>query len=429
MAGLRLPAHSREEAQESLDELAALARASGARVVSRALQSRARVDGRTFLGSGKAAELKEEAQRRGANLVILDHDLSPAQGRNLEKILDLKVLDRTELILDIFARRAHTPVAKLQVEVAQLEYLLPRLTRLWEHLSRTGGGIGTRGPGETQLEVDRRRIRDRLARLKRRLDGTGRRLEIQRNLHADVFRIALVGYTNTGKSTLMHALTRADVERRDRLFETLDATTRSLDLGPGFHATLTDTVGFVQRLPHSLVEAFRATLAEVAGADLLLHVQDVSSARLDAQRRSVDEVLAEIGARDIPQIAVLNKADRLDAGTLDGVRRRVEADTATVVLSALEGTGLDELREAIRSRLRRDWLEVTGLCPAGAGEVIARLRAVAEMLEETHEGGALRLRFRIDRAEFHRLAARYASRAPGLFAAEPPGASPSDPGI
>jgi GTP-binding protein HflX len=424
---LRLPGRSREEAEESLSELSALARASGARVAGRALQSRARVDGRTFLGSGKARELKDESARLGANLVVLDHDLSPAQARNLEEILDLKVLDRTELILDIFARRARTPVAKLQVEVAQLEYLLPRLTRLWEHLSRTGGGIGTRGPGETQLEVDRRRIRDRLSRLKARLDRTGERLAIQRNLHADVFRVALVGYTNTGKSTLMHRLTKADVERRDRLFETLDATTRVLDLGPGFRATLTDTVGFVQRLPHSLVESFRATLAEVAGADLLLHVQDVSSARREHQRASVDAVLAEIGAREIPQISVLNKSDRLDPAALAGVRSRAAAAPLAVVVSALDGAGMEDLRETIRNRLRRGWLEVAGTCPAREGELLARIRAVGEVLEEAPEHDVVHLRLRVEPSEWRRLAARYAGRAPQLFGEEPIGTAPADP--
>lgn len=415
VAGLRLPAQTRQEAEESLDELAALTRASGARVAGRALQSRARVDGRTYLGKGKAAELKEEASRLGANLIVLDHDLSPAQGRNLEEILALKVLDRTELILDIFARRASTPVAKLQVEVAQLEYLLPRLTRLWEHLSRTGGGIGTRGPGETQLEVDRRRIRDRLTRLKRHLDDTGERLEIQRNLHADVFRVALVGYTNTGKSTLMHALTSADVERRDRLFETLDATTRVLGLGPGFRATLTDTVGFVQRLPHTLVESFRATLAEVAGADLLLHVQDVSSPRIEAQRDSVNAVLAEIGAEKVPQIAVWNKSDRLEPHAREGIRRRAGADPGTVLVSALEGEGLEELREAVRVRLREGWLEAEGTLPNEAGDVLARIRAIGEVLEARPVRSGLKLRVRMPPAEWGRLAARYADRAPDLF--------------
>ncbi|MFN8177555.1 MAG: GTPase HflX [bacterium] len=426
MAGLRLPGTSRDDAEESLDELAALVRASGARVAGRALQSRARVDGRTYLGKGKAAELKEDAARLGANLIVLDHDLSPAQGRNLEEILELKVLDRTELILDIFARRAHTPVAKLQVEVAQLEYLLPRLTRLWEHLSRTGGGIGTRGPGETQLEVDRRRIRDRLTRLKQRLTRTGRQLEVQRNLHGDVFRVALVGYTNTGKSTLMHALTSADVDRRDRLFETLDATTRILDLGAGYRATLTDTVGFVQRLPHTLVESFRATLAEVVSADLLLHVHDISSRHRDMQSASVEAVLKEIGAAEIPQISIWNKCDRLEATVLEGFRRRADAEAAAVLVSALDGDGIDDLRAAIRARLRRGWLEVEGVVPLAEGEILARLRAAGEVLEETTLRTGRRVRVRLAPAEWQRLSARFGKRAPGLFRGDPPAESAED---
>ncbi len=311
VVGLRLPDMLRADCEESLEELASLGRASGSRVVHRVLQSRPRVDGRTFIGAGKAEELKEDAERLGANLIIVDHDLSPAQARNLEKITDLKVLDRTELILDIFARRARTPQAKLQVEVAQLEYLLPRLTRLWEHLGRLGGGIGTRGPGETQLEVDRRRIRERLARLKRRLRKTDKRIEVQRGLHPAVFRVALVGYTNTGKSSLMNRLTEAGVDSGDRLFETLDATTRILPLGPGFRATLTDTVGFIRRLPHSLVESFRATLSEVTQADLLVHVLDAASPHVEAHVQSVGDVLREIGAVGIPQVTAWNQCDRL----------------------------------------------------------------------------------------------------------------------
>jgi GTP-binding protein HflX len=408
---------SRAECEESLSELAALARASGARVVKTALQSKARVDGRTFIGKGKAAELKEHAATLGANLVLVDHDLSPAQARNLEEISELKVLDRTELILDIFAGRARTPQAKLQVEAAQLEYLLPRLTRLWEHLSRLGGGIGTRGPGESQLEVDRRRIRERLTRLRRKLAETGERLETQRKLHPGLFRVCLVGYTNTGKSSLMNAFTGAGVDARDRLFETLDATTRVLDLGPGYHATLTDTVGFIRRLPHSLVESFRATLAEASSADLLLHVIDVTSAQADAHRAAVDQVLAEIGAKDVPQIAVLNKCDGLDRETLAGLRQRHAREPDTVLTSALEGEGLVELGEAIRRHHRRGWVEQAGVLPVGEGEILARLRAVAEILEERPaRDGGIRVRVRVAPQEWAKLRARYVGRAPRFFA-------------
>ncbi len=415
VVGLRLPDLLRAECEESLDELAALTRACGARVVKKVLQSRARIDGRTFIGAGKTAELKEEAGALGANLVVIDHDLSPAQGRNLERIADLKILDRTELILDIFARRARTPQAKLQVEVAQLEYLLPRLTRLWEHLSRLGGGIGTRGPGETQLEVDRRRIRDRLGRLRRKLKRTGKRLEVQRNLHPDVFRVALVGYTNTGKSSLMNRLTDSAIESGDRLFETLDATTRILNLGSGFRATLTDTVGFVRRLPHSLVESFRATLAEVSQADLLLHVVDASSSEADARRQSVTEVLREIGAQDVPQVIVYNKCDLLGAEELTGLRRRYENDAETVLVSALFGDGIDALAEAIRRPLRSGWIEADGIVPPSEGELLARLRSVAEIVTEHPLEDGIRVKVRVSPGEWGRLRARYGDRAPRLF--------------
>ncbi|NNE44977.1 MAG: GTPase HflX [Gemmatimonadetes bacterium] len=416
-AGLRLPEMAREESEESLDELASLAVASGASVARKILQSRTRVDGRTFLGAGKAEQIKEEAEELGANLVLVDHELSPGQARNLEKITDLKVLDRTELILDIFARRARTPQAKLQVEVAQLEYLLPRLTRLWGHLSRLGGGIGTRGPGETQLEVDRRRIRERLFRLKRKLRSTGERLDVRRKLHPELFRISLVGYTNTGKSSLMNRLTDAGVTSRNRLFETLDATTRALDLGPGARATLTDTVGFVRRLPHGLVESFRATLSEVATSDLLLHVADATSPRVEDLMESVGTVLKEIDAEGRPQILVLNKCDGLDAEVQEGLRRRHATDPDVVVTSAVDGTGLDELREAIHRHLCRDWVVAQGTVPAAEGEVLARIRAVSEVLDEEIRPEGVHLRLRIPPDEWGRLRSRFADRAPEFFAA------------
>ncbi|GJM43278.1 MAG: GTPase HflX [Gemmatimonadota bacterium] len=419
VVGVRLPEMTRQEAEESLGELASLAVATGARVVGSALQSRARVDGRTFLGAGKAEELKEEAERLGANLILIDHDLSPAQGRNLEKILDLKILDRTELILDIFARRARTPQARLQVEVAQLEYLLPRLTRLWEHLSRTGGGIGTRGPGETQLEVDRRRIRDRLTHLKSRLKREGRRQEVRRTGDDGVFRVALVGYTNTGKSTLMNRMTTAQVAQRDRLFETLDATTRVLDLGAGYRATLTDTVGFIRRLPHGLVESFRATLAEVAQADLLLHVRDASDPLAEQHRESVVSVLREIGADEIPELVVYNKADLLPAEARVGFARRLQdQDEGSVLVSAHRSEGLDDLLGGIRRHLSADWVEVEGTIPAGEGEVLARLRAHAELLEEETTDSGIRMRVRMAPEWWSRLQASYGELVPDFF--DPP---------
>jgi GTP-binding protein HflX len=400
---------------ESLDELAALAESSGAKVMQRVLQTRPRIDGRTYIGAGKAEELKAAAAATESNLLVFDHDLSPAQSRNLEKITDLKIVDRTEIILDIFARRARTPTAKMQVEVAQLEYFLPRLPHLWNHLSRTGGGIGTRGPGETQLEVDRRRIRNRLSVLRHRLKSAGKRFEVQRNLHPDVFRVALVGYTNVGKSAILNRLTRAGVDSHDRLFETLDATTRILPLGGGYNATLTDTVGFVRKLPHSLVESFRATLAEVAAAHLLLHVVDAASPSEEVRRAAVKEVLREIGAADIPEILVYNKADLLDAESRDGMTRRAAADESSLVASARTGEGMDALREMIRSRIRENWIHVEGDIPGEESELLARLTRVADVRGIEPNGGAIHVRALIAPGEWARLASRYGPRAPGLF--------------
>lgn len=415
VVGVRLPNERREDSEESLEELAALARASGARVAAEALQSRSRIDGRTYIGAGKAVELRERARELGANLIVFDHDLSPAQALNLERITDLKVIDRTELILDIFARRARTPQARIQVEVAQLEYLLPRLTRLWEHLSRLGGGIGTRGPGETQLEVDRRRIRERLTRLKRQLVTVGQRRVVQRRLHGDVFRVALVGYTNSGKSSLMNRLTRAAVAHGSRPFETLDATTRVLALGPGTRATLTDTVGFVRKLPHGLVASFRATLAEISEADLLLHIVDASAAHAESRRQAVESVLREIEAGAIPQIVVHNKCDLLAPPELQGLRRARASGGEAVPVSALTGQGLDELREVIRDHLRRPWIGVHGVVPLGEGEVLARLRAVAEIDHEETTPRGVKLAFRIAPGEWGRLQPLLRERAPGLL--------------
>jgi GTP-binding protein HflX len=416
VVGVRLPDERRENSEESLEELAALARAGGAEVAGQALQSRSRIDGRTYIGVGKAAELKQSARELGANLIVFDHDLSPAQALNLERITDLKVVDRTELILDIFARRARTPQARIQVEVAQLEYLLPRLTRLWEHLSRLGGGIGTRGPGETQLEVDRRRIRERLTRLRRQLATVGRRRVVQRRLHADVFRVALVGYTNSGKSSLMNRLTRASVAEGSRPFETLDATTRVLALGPGTRATLTDTVGFVRKLPHGLVASFRATLAEIAEADLLLHVVDAAAAHAEARRQAVESVLREIDAGAIPQIVVHNKCDLVSPEELEGLRRVRSNRGEAVPVSALTGEGLDELREVVRDRLQQPWIGVRGVVPLGEGELLARLRAVAEIHHEETTPKGVKLAFRIAPGEWGRLQPLLRERAPDLAA-------------
>jgi GTP-binding protein HflX len=345
--------NSRSELEEELEELAALADTAGAEVVGVLTQTRKEIDPAYFIGQGKAEELARMCSELSTDLVIFNHDLTPAQARNLEKLLNTRVVDRTELILDIFAKRARTKQAMLQVELAQLQYQLPRLRRMWQHLSRLGGGIGTRGPGETQLEVDQRRAKKRIADLQRQLQEIQRQTStrVQSRKERELFTIALVGYTNVGKSTLMNALTKANVFVEDRLFATLDATTRVLYLPDGHKVLLTDTIGFIRKLPPHLIASFHATLEEVRTADLLLHVVDVSHPAMDEHIKVVEETLQEIGAGDKPTILVLNKADKLppdwDKEAL--LRRYPNA----VLVSALTGEGLDTLLSRIQDEFRR----------------------------------------------------------------------------
>lgn len=337
-----------------MEELAELARSAGARVAGRVMQSRAAPEAATLIGSGKVEELAREVAGGGADVVIFDHDLSPTQQRNLEKELGTKVLDRTQLILDIFASRARTREGRLQVELAQLNYLLPRLAGRGVEMSRLGGGIGTRGPGETQLETDRRRIARRLRKIHQELEGvrTGRALHRRQRSAVPLPSLALAGYTNAGKSTLFNRLTRAGVLADAQMFATLDPTIRALRLPSHRRALVSDTVGFIRSLPTTLVKAFRATLEEVAEATLILHVVDASSAHAVSQSAHVREVLAEIGAASTPQLLVLNKSDRLSdpAAEVETLRARILGEAAparAVAISALTGEGLDRLLEAI----------------------------------------------------------------------------------
>ncbi|MFN3420726.1 MAG: GTPase HflX [Armatimonadota bacterium] len=345
--------NGRNELEEELDELAALADTAGAEVIGVLTQTRKEVDPAYFIGRGKAEELSRMCAELGADLVIFNHDLTPAQARNLEKLLNVRVVDRTELILDIFAKRARTKQAMLQVELAQLQYQLPRLRRMWQHLSRLGGGIGTRGPGETQLEVDQRRAKKRISDLQKQLQEIQRQTttRVKSRKERELFTIALVGYTNVGKSTLMNALTGANVFVEDRLFATLDATTRVLYLPDGHKVLLTDTIGFIRNLPPHLIASFHATLEEVRTADLLLHVADVSHSGFDEHIRVVEETLQEIGAGDKPAIIVLNKADKLpsDWDKQALLRRYPNA----VLVSALTGEGIDELKRRIQEEFER----------------------------------------------------------------------------
>ena len=328
-------------------ELRELALSAGLSVSATVEGRRQRPDPATFAGRGKVAEIGETAAAHGAELVVFDHELSPAQERNLERALQCRVIDRVSLILDIFAQRARSHEGKLQVELAQLEHLATRLVRGWTHLERQRGGIGLRGPGETQLETDRRLLGKRVKVLKEKLAAVRRQREVQRRARrrAQVFSVALVGYTNAGKSTLFNALTQAEAYAADQLFATLDTTTRKLRLPSGGEAVLSDTVGFIRDLPTTLVAAFRATLEETVQADLLLHVVDGSSAEMQDQIDEVNRVLAEIGAGEVPQILVLNKTDL--TGLPVGIERDEYAKISRLRASAKTGTGLDLIRQAI----------------------------------------------------------------------------------
>jgi len=388
-------ARSGPSVDESLDELERLCDTAGVRVVARTSQRRPVPDVRTFVGSGKVEEIRQLIDEHGADVVVFDDPLSPAQQRNLEKAIGLgpgnepkvKVVDRSQVILDIFAQRAHSVAGQLQVELAQLEYLLPRLTRHWTHLSRLGGGgVGTRGPGETQLEVDRRRVRERVAMLKRRLTEVSRTRALHRRERADVPfpTIALVGYTNAGKSTLMHRLTRADVLIDDRLFATLDPTVRRIELGRSGVALLSDTVGFIHKLPHQLIEAFKSTLDEVRNADLLLHVVDASNEAHETHRGVVEAVLRDIGAEERPAILVLNKIDRLDAAG----RRAAEVEAERgggVAVSARSGAGIPALLAAVDERLVARAERIRFCVPYDRGDVLARLHREGAVLDEARD--------------------------------------------
>jgi GTP-binding protein HflX len=373
-------------ADESLDELGRLAETAGVRVVGRTVQPLRRLHAATFIGVGKVEAVKALAESTGAQVVLFDDPLSPAQQRNLERTLGRKVIDRSALILDIFAQRARSLDGKMQVELAQLQYLLPRLTRQWTHLSRLGGGVGTRGPGETQLEVDRRRIRERIAQLRRRLAEVERTRGLHRQDRARVPfpTVALVGYTNAGKSTLMNALTRAGVLVEDRLFATLDPTVRKVRLPEGLTVLLADTVGFIHKLPHQLVEAFKSTLEEVRTAALLVHVVDVSHPAWPEQAQVVERVLAEIGAGDRPVVRALNKIDLLPPGAPPP-----GAGPDAAPIAARSGRGIAELLALVEGRLTVGLERIRCALPSGRGDLVAWIRRSGRILEEYYRDGVV----------------------------------------
>jgi GTP-binding protein HflX len=393
---------------EDLSELHELLLTSGVATVGDLVQHRERPHPNTYLGPGKVEELRELVKRADANLVACDDELSPRQERNLEEALGVPVIDRTAVILDIFASHAHSAEGKLQVELAQLEYNLARMRGLWTHLERLGagridGGIGTRGPGETQIETDRRLARDRITALRRRLERVSASREVMRaeRERAALPQVALAGYTNAGKSTLLNALAGSDVEVRDRLFHTLDPTTRTTRIG-GRGFLVTDTVGFIRKLPHQLVDAFGATLEETLQAQLIVHVVDASAPEeeLDEMMRAVDDVLEEIGTGNVPRLLALNKSDLLD---VDRRRELGFRHPEGVQVSALTGEGLDELRDRVQDEFRRTLRDVELLLPYEEGGRLAELHELADGLEREDTADGVRVTARLPET----VAARY----------------------
>ena len=405
LVGLVAGAARRIEADQSLDELAGLAEAAGARAVVRMLQERPRPDPATFIGSGKVSALAAVCAEAGVDVVVFDNELTPAQLRQLEERLERKVIDRTQLILDIFARRARTREGRCQVELAQLKYLLPRLVGAGAALSRLGGGIGTRGPGETKLETDRRRIRVRIQTIQHEIDQVRqRRGQLrERRQKQSVPTVALVGYTNAGKTTLFNRLTKERAVVSDALFVTLDPLLRQVRLADGGELRISDTVGFIDRLPHALIAAFRATLEEVVEADLVLHVIDASSTFRDRQIGAVRRVLEEVGAAGVPVLDVYNKADVL---TLDERRRTNDKDPAAALMSARTGEGVEELTQMVASRLALDTRRIIITFDSGKAfdrEQIARLYRVARVLSHVATDGQVVIEADVSRRYIERL--------------------------
>jgi len=403
LVGVTLPPESREETEASLDELSLLVDTAGADEVGRLVQRRAAPDPPTFVGKGKAEELRELALETDCDTVVFDNELTPAQQRNLEKLLGRTAIDRTAVILDIFAQNAHSQEGKAQVELALLKYRLPRIRGKGTALSQQGGGmsaggarIGTRGPGETQLEVDRRRIQRRIHKLEAELREIDKHRSTQRKAQrrSRVQRVAIVGYTNAGKSTLLNRLTDAGVLVEDRLFATLDATTRRLDLPGGESVLLTDTVGFIRKLPHDLVEAFKSTLSVVSEADLLVHVVDSSALDIEGNIAAVRTVLCEIGADPVPEVLAFNKSDLAPSEA----SRLAKSHDGAVAFSAATGEGVEDLLRTIADRLRAMTGVIELSIPYDRGDVLAAVHREGEVLVELPGDDVMRLRVRLDEA-------------------------------
>ena len=401
LVGVHLPRQSREECEGHLEELALLTVTAGGEVVGTVLQHRRVLDPAYLIGRGKAEEVAALSRSQRADLIIFDEDLTAAQARNLEQLIAAKVIDRSALILDIFARRARTREARTQVELAQLRYLLPRLTRRWTHLSRQVGGIGVRGVGETQLEIDRRIIRKKIARLSSGLQSIEKTRKVGRQARSSAFRVALGGYTNAGKSTIINALTQSTARVENRLFATLDPMTRRYRTRQGRDIVLTDTVGFIRKLPHQLVASFRSTLLEVMEADLLLEIVDLSYPEYEQQRDVTRNVLADLGVHDQERLTVYNKIDALAEGAVLQRARRLEPQA--IFVSARMEFHMDDLRKRIEEMVQDDTVERWVNVPPGASRFLSRVHTLAEVVETTCENGTMAIQFRASRRNADRL--------------------------
>jgi len=401
VVGLIKNRHSRNQVTEYLDELELLAETAGVKTKFRITQERERIDPATFIGIGKVQEIAEIVERENIDVLLFDDDLTPVQLRNLEKYIKCKILDRSGLILDIFASRAKSKESMTQVELAQLQYLLPRLTRQWTHLSKQYGGVGTKGPGEQQIETDRRAIRARISNLKKKLEAINKEREIQRKGRKDYTRVAIVGYTNAGKSTLLRALTGANVIVENKLFATLDTTVRKLKLGNNSKILISDTVGFIRKLPPHLIASFRSTLAEASEADILLHVIDISNPHFEEHIQVVNDTLDSLNAAGKPTIYVFNKIDKLTDRTI--INELSEQYKPSVFISANRGINIQTLNEKLIDLLEHNIIEQSLTINQSDYKIIAKLHDFADIISSNYEDDKIAIRFRIEQKNSERL--------------------------
>jgi GTPase len=401
LIGVSSPATSKETTEEHLEELERLADTAGAQVVETIIQNKETINPALFIGKGKAEEIARRVAEEKIDLVIFDDDLSPTQSRNLEKIIKCKVLDRSGIILHIFALRARSREARTQVELAQLQYVLPRLTRQWTHLSKQYGGIGTKGPGETQIETDRRMIRTRIGHLKRVLERISQQRETQRKGRSEFTRIAIVGYTNAGKSTLMNLLSNSQIMVEDRLFATLDTTIRGVMLSAAHKILLSDTVGFIRKLPPHLIASFKSTLEEVQEADVLLHIVDASSQVFSEHIEVVNSTLKSLNSADIPTIMVFNKIDKVNDREL--ILRSMSNYESAVAVSASRSINIDALKKVIIEQMDKQFIEKTLTLTHQKHELISKLHSIGEILEKRYENDHILIRFRINQKDVGNL--------------------------